>query len=321
MRGRSALWGSVAMALASVLSVGVAAAQPEEDENAEDIPGDEAPDEMDGAGESLEGDAEPDGEGEGEAEGAGDDVQDPNAGAPVNYDPKEDPNKGYWFMGLRFRNFIVPKFMINLFAEGGRTVNVFSAGPELSLRKAGFELDIAISTPWADYSMEPTLFKGHDDDDASWELVESDLKIFYLTLDLLKDIPLDQNGRFSLLLGGGVGFGGVFGELRRVQVFPDDPQNLQPEDPSQWNECSGPQAAPIEPVSGNPFCDDSNDHYAGYTEPSWANGGSKPFIFPYLALPHVAFRVKPIKQLQTRVDAGFSITGFFFGMAAGYALP
>lgn len=250
-----------------------------------------------------------------------DDVKDPEAGAPVNYDPKEEADKGYWFMGLRFRNFIVPKFMINLFAEGGRTVNVFSAGPELSLRKAGFELDIAMSTPWADYSMEPTMFKGNDDDDAAWEMVESDLKILYITLDILKDIPLDSAGRVSLLIGGGVGVGGVFGELRRVQAYPNDPNNIQPDDVSQWSKCTGPAQTPVEPVSGIPFCDDSNDHFGDYTEPSWANGGSKPFIFPYLALPHLALRVKPIKQLQTRLDTGFSITGFYFGMAAGYALP
>jgi hypothetical protein len=31
--------------------------------------------------------------------------------------------------------------------------------------------------------------------------------------------------------------------------------------------------------------------------------------------------VKPIKQVESRFDFGFSLTGFFFGMNAGYALP
>lgn len=306
-----------AVIVSSVTALGPAWAQ---DEGADEA-GEVTPDEQaDGEGSAEEEAAAEEGA---DAAANGDPaVKDVNAGAPVNYDPKEDPDKGYWFMGLRFRNFIVPKFMINLFAEGGRTVNVFSAGPELSLRKAGFELDIHITTPWADYSMDPTVFKGSDDDDAAWELVESDLKVMYITLDLLKDIPLDQNGRVSFLIGGGVGVGGVFGELRRVQAIPNDPNNLQPDDASQWRPCSGPNSpATVEPSSGIPFCDDSNDHYGGYAEPSWANGGSKPFLFPYLALPHLALRVKPIKQLQTRVDTGFSITGFYFGLAAGYALP
>ena len=50
--------------------------------------------------------------------------------------------------------------------------------------------------------------------------------------------------------------------------------------------------------------------------PGWANGGSKPFIFPWISLPQLSLRVKPIKQLQTRADVGFSLTGFFFGLSA-----
>jgi hypothetical protein len=29
---------------------------------------------------------------------------------------------------------------------------------------------------------------------------------------------------------------------------------------------------------------------------------------------------QPIKQLQTRFDTGFSTSGFFFGLSAGYGL-
>jgi hypothetical protein len=43
-------------------------------------------------------------------------------------------------------------------------------------------------------------------------------------------------------------------------------------------------------------------------------------IFPWLALPQFSFRYKPIKQLQTRVDLGFSTAGIFFGLAASYGL-
>ena len=55
-------------------------------------------------------------------------------------------------------------------------------------------------------------------------------------------------------------------------------------------------------------------------EPSWANGGAKPNVFPWLA-PQVSFRYKPIKQLQVRGDVGFALSsGFFFGLSAGYGL-
>src|SRR4051794_40414879 len=36
------------------------------------------------------------------------------------YDPTEDPMKTYRFVGLRFRDAVAPKFIMNWFAEGGR---------------------------------------------------------------------------------------------------------------------------------------------------------------------------------------------------------
>lgn len=242
------------------------------------------------------------------------------------YDPKEDPSRAYYFIGMRWRDTIVPKFMINIFADGGATVNVFSFGPELGIRKDGFELDIAFS--YADYSMNPFLFKGKDDGIEAYERVSSTMKVLYVSVDLLKDFQLDDAGRFSILVGGGVGIGGVIGDLRRNQVFPKDPNHPDPDDESKWLDCPDMRTAdgtriPTQPVVGENkfYCDTSNDHYGLYSEPSWANGGSKPFVFPYISIPQVSFRYKPIKQFQARADVGFSITGFFFGMSAGYGLP
>jgi hypothetical protein len=235
------------------------------------------------------------------------------------YDPHEDPAKTYYFVGLRFRNLIVPKFMINIFADGGDTVNVFMFGPELTRRKDNTEFDIALS--YADYSMDEFMFKGKDDGPESYEIVSSSLKAIYLTIDLLYDIPIDQAGRFSFLIGGGVGIGAIFGDLYRAQAYPVNGVSGDPDDRSTWNACEFPGAGP----PGTNYCDSSNTHYGlaaddGYSEPSWANGGSKPFIFPWISLPQLSFRYKPIKQLQTRFDAGFSLSGFFLGLSAGYGL-
>jgi hypothetical protein len=237
----------------------------------------------------------------------------------TDWDPLEKDGKSYRFVGMRFRNVIVPKFILNLFSDGGATVNVFTFGPELSTRKEGLEIDLALS--YADYSMNPFLFKGKNDADDAWEIVSSDMKLVYLTADLLYEIPLDrEKGRFSLLVGGGVGLGVVFGNLYRAQARPLDPGSLNPDDVRQWSRCTGPGGGGVDPGTGNVFCDNSNDHFGDYDEPSWINGGSKPSVFPWISFPQVSFRYKPIKQLQTRLDAGFSITGFFFGMSAGYGL-
>jgi hypothetical protein len=231
------------------------------------------------------------------------------------WDTAEDPTRSYKFINLRFRDVIVPKFLLNLFADGGRTVNVFTFGPEFTIRKDRLEYDITAS--YADYSMPEFMFKGKSDGDDAWEKVSSDMKVLYLTFDVLYGFPIDNKGRFTFLVGGGVGLGGVIGKLKRAQAFPESPNNLDPEDPGKWTKCAGPTAGPVDPGTGNTFCDSSNDHYNDYDEPSWANGGSKPFIFPWLSLPQLSFRYKPIKYIQTRVDLGFSITGFFFGMSAG----
>ncbi|XXT20482.1 hypothetical protein WME94_02780 [Sorangium sp. So ce429] len=231
--------------------------------------------------------------------------------APSDNAPLEKDGKAYKFIGMRFRNVIVPKSMINLFADGGAAVNVFTFGPEFSTRKNGLELDLALS--YADYSMDPFLFKGKNDDQFAWEIVSSDMKLVYFTSDLLFEIPLDEEkGRFSLLIGGGVGIGVVFGNLYRAQAYPNTPGSVpSPDDVGSWSKCSG---------AGSAYCDASNDHYGNYDEPSWVNGGAKPSVFPWVSFPQVSFRYKPIKQLQTRLDAGLSITGIFFGLSAGYGL-
>jgi hypothetical protein len=45
-----------------------------------------------------------------------------------------------------------------------------------------------------------------------------------------------------------------------------------------------------------------------------------PVIFPHIAIPQLSLRYKPIKQLETRLSVGFSLTGFWFGLSADYGL-
>ena len=233
------------------------------------------------------------------------------------WDPKEESGKAYRFIGGGFRNFIVPKFMINIFADGGTTVNAFSFRPvELTIRKDRTEYDFALS--YTDFSMNPFMFKGKKEGPTSYELVASSMKAIGLTVDLLYDFPIDDKGRFDFMIGGGVGILGIFGNLYRSQAHPRTGTAGDPADPQQWQPCPG--------QTTDPYCDGSNNHFTNgdsfpagsYDEPSWANGGSKPFIMPYISLPQLSLRFKPIKQIQTRADVGFSIFGFYMGLTAGY---
>ena len=73
------------------------------------------------------------------------------------------------------------------------------------------------------------------------------------------------------------------------------------------------------PATGG-FCGGDNNHYGNFTEPSWADGGSKPIVFPWLSV-QTGLRYKPAKQFILRLDVGWNLlNGPFFGLAANYGL-
>jgi hypothetical protein len=250
-------------------------------------------------------------------------------------DPFEDPSKTYRFIGLRYRDAVAPAFIEHWFANGGSNTNIPMVGPEFISRKD--HLEIAIALMYADYGMTPTLFQSKTDPTTSWELIQSSLKLGYAMVDIMYEIPIekkgDKTGRWAFLVGGGVGIAGVFGSLYRSQAYPNTPAAAtNPGNPSLWSACTGPGAQNLKVLPMNQsgsYCDTRSNHYAGtggvvsngYTENSWANGGSKPLIFPWISLPQFAFRYKPIKSFQAKADFGFSTSGFWFGLSASYGLP
>jgi hypothetical protein len=222
--------------------------------------------------------------------------------------PVELPGKTYYFVGARYRATVVPKFMIGLFGDGGRTVVVHGGGPEFGIRKDGFEISPSV---WlASYHMDDTAFKAKDDAVDAYEIVESQIKVLYLTSDFLWSS--DISPEFAINYGLGAGFGFVFGKLYRTQAYSPQGPNA---DPETFAKCSEPG----DPRDANGWCGDDNDHYNGYTEPSWANGGSKPLIFPWLAV-QTGVRIKPHRNFAARIDLGFGTSGFFVGLGADYGI-
>jgi hypothetical protein len=232
------------------------------------------------------------------------------------WNTKEDPTKPYRYVGIRYRHVVVPQFVLNLFAEGGALQNVPIAGLEYGSRRNHLEYIFSLS--FADYATGDMLFKGEGDPDEDYELVNSDLGVVFAKFELLYEIPLDldkkDKSHFALLIGGGIGIGGVFGELYRAQAYPKQ-AGADPEDATQWARCTQFD------VTATGYCTDQNDHFGSYAEPSWINGGSKPLVFPWLALPQVSFRYKPFKFLQARADVGLALSsGFYFGASIDYIL-
>lgn len=269
--------------------------------------------ESDAASESAEsdaagGDAEPEGgeekseQAEGEKE-EGDEAADANAGSDAKNSPVEVAGKTYNFVGLRYRMIVIPKFMMTLFGDGGTTVVNHAVGPEFLIRKDDFEFQL--SAWYAGYGMDPTAFKASTDPEQAWELVTSELKILYFTVDFMWSKPITPEFAFSY--GMGAGFGIVFGDLLRTQAYPD------PNNAGEYLPCAG---------VGNPrgdYCANDNDHYAGYKEPSWFDGGSKPVMFPWLA-GQFGFRFKPHRNFVARLDMGIGVGQFFLGLGADYGL-
>ena len=229
------------------------------------------------------------------------------ADAEAGGSPVELPGKTYMFVGARYRAIIVPKFMINLFGDGGTNVLVHGFGPEFAFRKNAFEYNLSIW--YAGYGLENVAFKAKDDGVNAWELVDSDLKSIFITADFLWS--QDFSPEFSLNYGLGGGFGIIFGDLSRVQAYPGP----------NGDGNTGEGFLPCKGV-GDPradFCDDSNDHYAGFKEASWADGGSKPILFPWFVL-QTGLRYKPHRNFAARLDAGFGTSGFFIGIGADYGI-
>jgi hypothetical protein len=234
-----------------------------------------------------------------------------DTGAASDSSPVEQQGKTYRFVGLRYRPIIVPTFILNLFADGGRTVVVHSFGPEFAIRKDGFEYNLSA---WlAFYSMKDTGFKGKSDDQLAWEIVSASTKILYLTSDFMWTHQFSPE--VGLNYGMGAGLGIVFGDLHRNQSSP----TVTGQNPNDYAKC-GFAGDPAGQRPEGQYCDGSNDHYGNYLEPSWANGGSKPILFPWLML-QTGLRYKPHKKFVGRLDLGFGTSGFLIGIGADYGLP
>lgn len=234
-------------------------------------------------------------------------------------DVEEVPGRSYMFVGLRYRGNLVPKFMFNMFVDEGKTIYSNTVGIELDLRKDGFSLIPALS--YTELGTGDILFKekGSKEIAGNYNLVNSSLKVIYATADLLWSTKLSKNVEFEY--GAGFGLGVVFGDLVTNWVKYDDGPNapLRNDAGRGFTKCLQVEA----PGTGCNKADHQNsekDKVNNYTEPSWFSGGSRPSIFPWIAVPQIGLRFKPIKQFVGRLGLGFSLTGFWFGLSGQYGL-
>lgn len=242
---------------------------------------------------------------------------DRDPGVDPAIDPFEVGGEDYFFLGVRWRSILIPGFQIRIFVDGGPDlIHVMSVGPELTYRSSKLEVDTAVT--YADYSFKEHVFLDKKDPVTDTEIVSSKMKIVYFTVDFLFEVAAEKKGRFSFMLGGGIGLGIVADKLYRAQAYPNTLSDTELER-DRWTPCNAPNdPALLNPGTELEYCDDGDDHYGKHVEGSWAKGGDKPNIMPWLSVPQISLRYKPIKQLQVRVDGGWSLTGFFVGMNHAY---
>jgi len=240
----------------------------------------------------------------------------PTETASEGDDVFEKAGKTYYFIGLKYTHTIIPKFMINLFVNEGATFHSNAFALTAEIRKDGFSFIPALA--YSEYGTDNVLFwqKNTPDIAANYSMVKSSLKSLGVRADLLWSTKVHKNWDIEYGLGVGVDF--IFGSLANNWVHEDANGELSASNGKHYTACK----------TGDTFIGcNKGDHQnadvakvGGYEESSWANGGSKPNLFPHLAVPQVGVRYKPIKQVEVRGVLGFSLTGFFLGLNVAYGL-
>jgi hypothetical protein len=228
----------------------------------------------------------------------------------------EEKGKSYYTVGLRFRGLFIPSFMIHAFGDGGSNVFAPSFGPEFGIRRDNFEYVFAVQ--YTSYVMTHQPFKAPSDPEEAMELVDAHLKVLYLTADFQWSTQV--NPSIAWTYGGGAGLGFVWGPLYRSQAYKSTSAE------NGWDYCTGPATAMSPPIQQQ-YCQPDPDiqaagdpqHWKGYEEPSWANGGSKPLLFPWLAI-QTGLRIKPDPKFVARLDVGIGFGQIWFGIGADYGL-
>lgn len=212
-------------------------------------------------------------------------------------DPFEAADESYYFLGLFYRHTWTPSFMLNLFTDENTKTNNPGFGLQFTIRRDGF--DIVIGGYYQRFAVAGP-FRGNDEPDGETEWIDSSLYAIGLSVDLLWGHMF--NDWIGIQYGIGLGIGYLGGELRRSEA--------RPTSDGGWAECSGTS----DPLDPGGFCDEEE-----LVNPTWFNGGSTPNLYFRLSLPHLAIRIKPIRQMLIRLEGGFDVfSGFYTGATLAY---
>ena len=251
------------------------------------------------------------------------------------FDPIERPDTDYFFFGAFARGVIVPEFIQSIFVQteagqgsGGTPLNM-GAGAYFNYRRNGFNIT---AEAWYLGFGTSAYYHGIGAADTEYEHIQSTMGAIFGSF--LFGWSFDVTNWFAIDLGFGLGFGGLVGNLTRDEAYRDSSTRT-------LRTCSGPAM----PATAEGYCEPGvevrdaagriPDDQAGGTyqslrtgdptidgrngpNPWYFGGGGVPPMFFWLDLPRVGIRIKPIHQVQIRIDGGYNLYGFNFGGSLGY---
>lgn len=245
----------------------------------------------------------------------GDDQADVEDEAPAetvreSTDPFEEANTDYFFLGGFYRHVIIPGFIQELFVEGGIDGSNPGAGISFNYRRNNFNI---VANAWWNNASGQGYFRANGDPRTDTEFIDVQLGVVFFTAEFLWSFPITDWLAFEL--GFDLGFGFIYGNLTRTEAYESSAGA------GDYQPCDGPGGGTpgyCEPAAPPPCYANSGGHY-DCNEPNWfTDGGDTPFLFPWVSLPHIAVRIKPIKQIQIRLDGGYGLYSFFFGGSLSY---
>lgn len=252
-------------------------------------------------------------DGRGGARAAGED----DAASGSSSDPFEEENVDYFFLGAFYRHVIIPGFVQQLFVDGGIDGSNPGVGITFNYRKNQFNVNVDL---WWNNAEASGYFRGLGDPRKDTEFVQVHMGVIFVTAEFLWSFPITD--WFAFELGFDLGFGFVYGGLTRTEAYESS------DGAGDWRPCERPGQDPNgyceRDVAPDPCWANAGGHYR-CTEPNWtsrdpASGdtGQVPVIVPWVSLPHIALRFKPIRQLQIRIDGGYGLYNFFVGGSVAY---
>jgi len=247
------------------------------------------------------------------------------------FDPTERADTDYFFFGAIARGVIVPEFIQGLFVQtasgvGSSTPVNLGVGAYFNYRRNGFNIT---AEAWYLGFGTTGYYRGLGALDTEFERIESSLGVVFGSF--LFGWSFDITHWLAIDLGIGLGVGGVVGDMYRTEAHRGGDRS------GELRACSGP----TDSSDGLGYCEDGIEQRGPngrvtsttadggtYQQPGGGPGnGPNPFyfgdggvppIFAWLDLPRVGIRIKPIRQVQIRLDGGYNLYGFNFGGSLGY---